>query len=285
MDMSTSCSPMQLQDASSLFFDCQDLLKQAYDPSSDPGYFSCCSSLSPTSSVDSFCFSPTSLPYGANRQEPLDCFIYSSPVSEVKEKPQTSPLQEACTRKPRSRYPGKKRQTASEREKLRMRDLTKALHHLRSYLPTSVVPAGQTLTKIETLRLTIRYISFLSAQLGLSEDGLCQGNIGAGTQTQNLSQNLSQTQTQNLSQTQTQNLSLGQIHSASGYIAQEPCYDAMEAVDESFSNQQSSTAPHFSTLPQSYQIPRNVYYSQTTAQDHWEPLQQQQQQFIFSGHC
>lgn len=55
-----------------------------------------------------------------------------------------------------------------------MRDLTKALHHLRSYLPPSVAPAGQNLTKIETLRLTIRYISHLSAQLGLNEEVLFQ---------------------------------------------------------------------------------------------------------------
>uniref|UniRef100_A0A8C5D5S8 Mesoderm posterior ba n=1 Tax=Gouania willdenowi TaxID=441366 RepID=A0A8C5D5S8_GOUWI len=75
-------------------------------------------------------------------------------------------------RKSRSKYPSKKRHNASEREKLRMRDLTKALNHLRTYLPPSVAPAGQTLTKIETLRLTIRYISYLSAQLGLSEDVL-----------------------------------------------------------------------------------------------------------------
>ncbi|XP_015459009.2 mesoderm posterior bb [Astyanax mexicanus] len=66
----------------------------------------------------------------------------------------------------RSKNPSKQRQNASEKEKLRMRDLTKALHHLRTYLPPSVAPAGQTLTKIETLRLTIRYISYLSSQLG-----------------------------------------------------------------------------------------------------------------------
>uniref|UniRef100_A0A3P8VQX5 Mesoderm posterior ba n=1 Tax=Cynoglossus semilaevis TaxID=244447 RepID=A0A3P8VQX5_CYNSE len=75
-------------------------------------------------------------------------------------------------RAPRIR--SKQRQSASEKEKLRMRVLTKAMHHLRSYLPPSVAPAGQTLTKIETLRLTIRYISFLSAQLGLSEEVLFQ---------------------------------------------------------------------------------------------------------------
>ncbi|CAL1602957.1 unnamed protein product [Knipowitschia caucasica] len=66
----------------------------------------------------------------------------------------------------------KQRESASEKEKLRMRDLTKALHHLRSFLPPSVAPAGQSLTKIETLRLTIHYISYLSAQLGLSEEVL-----------------------------------------------------------------------------------------------------------------
>ncbi|MFT7806707.1 hypothetical protein Z043-108093 [Arapaima gigas] len=76
--------------------------------------------------------------------------------------------------KPRLKNPSKRRQSASEKEKLRMRDLTKALHHLRTYLPPSVVPAGQTLTKIETLRLTIRYISHLSEQLGLSEKVLSQ---------------------------------------------------------------------------------------------------------------
>uniref|UniRef100_A0A7N8XGQ0 Mesoderm posterior ba n=1 Tax=Mastacembelus armatus TaxID=205130 RepID=A0A7N8XGQ0_9TELE len=73
-----------------------------------------------------------------------------------------------------ARIRSKQRETASEREKMRMRDLTKALHHLRSYLPPSVAPAGQTLTKIETLRLTICYISYLSAQLGLSEEVLFQ---------------------------------------------------------------------------------------------------------------
>nr|XP_054588652.1 mesoderm posterior protein 1-like [Nothobranchius furzeri] len=73
-----------------------------------------------------------------------------------------------------NRFRSKQRESASEKEKLRMRDLTKALHHLRSYLPPSVAPVGQTLTKIETLRLTIRYISYLSAQLGLSEEALFQ---------------------------------------------------------------------------------------------------------------
>lgn len=73
-----------------------------------------------------------------------------------------------------TRIRSKQRESASEKEKMRMRDLTKALHHLRSYLPPSVAPTGQTLTKIETLRLTIRYISYLSAQLGLSEEVLFQ---------------------------------------------------------------------------------------------------------------
>ncbi len=78
------------------------------------------------------------------------------------------------TRRTRCKNPSKQRQSASEKEKLRMRDLTKALHHLRTYLPPTVAPVGQTLTKIETLRHTIRYISYLSAQLGLSEESLCQ---------------------------------------------------------------------------------------------------------------
>ncbi|CAL8404695.1 unnamed protein product [Boreogadus saida] len=69
------------------------------------------------------------------------------------------------------RVRSKQRESASEKEKMRMRDLTKALHHLRSFLPASVAPAGQTLTKIETLRLAISYIAHLSAQLGPAGQG------------------------------------------------------------------------------------------------------------------
>nr|XP_012618801.1 mesoderm posterior protein 1 [Microcebus murinus] len=72
----------------------------------------------------------------------------------------------------RCRLGGGQRQSASEREKLRMRTLARALHELRRFLPPSVAPAGQSLTKIETLRLAIRYIGHLSAVLGLSEESL-----------------------------------------------------------------------------------------------------------------
>lgn len=169
------CSALQLQD-SSLLFDCESLLDQSYqhmvhDPAMDPGYFSASSSLSPMSSVDSFSFSPASLQDAGPEQTPLDGSI-SSPAPEPQTLACTS--SSSSTRRSRSRYPGKKRQTASEREKLRMRDLTKALHHLRTYLPPSVVPASQTLTKIETLRLTIRYVAFLSGQLGLTQELLEQ---------------------------------------------------------------------------------------------------------------
>ncbi|KAG9266981.1 mesogenin-1-like, partial [Astyanax mexicanus] len=86
----------------------------------------------------------------------------------------TKVTKKAASRRSRLKNPSEQRQNASEKEKLRMRDLTKALHHLRTYLPPSVAPAGQTLTKIETLRLTIRYISYLSSQLGLTEEYLSQ---------------------------------------------------------------------------------------------------------------
>ncbi|NXA05058.1 MESP1 protein, partial [Sapayoa aenigma] len=65
--------------------------------------------------------------------------------------------------------PGIPRQSASEREKLRMRRLAQALLRLRHYLPPALAPTGQTLTKIETLRLATRYIAHLSALLGLGQ--------------------------------------------------------------------------------------------------------------------
>ncbi|MEE6503767.1 hypothetical protein FKM82_004937 [Ascaphus truei] len=78
------------------------------------------------------------------------------------------------TRRTRCRMVGTQRESASEREKMRMRNLSKALHNLRRYLPPSVVPASRNLTKIETLRLTIRYISYLSQLLGQHEGTMSQ---------------------------------------------------------------------------------------------------------------
>uniref|UniRef100_A0A8D2Q7E4 BHLH domain-containing protein n=1 Tax=Varanus komodoensis TaxID=61221 RepID=A0A8D2Q7E4_VARKO len=65
---------------------------------------------------------------------------------------------------------GSQRQSASQREKLRMRRLAQALRTLRRHLPASAAPAGHSLTKIETLRLAVRYIGHLSALLGLGEE-------------------------------------------------------------------------------------------------------------------
>uniref|UniRef100_A0A3P9LAT4 Mesoderm posterior aa n=1 Tax=Oryzias latipes TaxID=8090 RepID=A0A3P9LAT4_ORYLA len=179
MEMSF-CFPLQFQE-NPLQFDWESLQEKPLgpDPSSDAGYHSAASSLSPTSSVDSCCFSPASLQTVGTEQDVLESFLFCSPAElhftcQTGSPSSLSSSSSPTAKKSRSRYLGKKRQTASEREKLRMRDLTKALHHLRTYLPPSVAPAGQTLTKIETLRLTIRYISYLSAKLGLSEEVLEQ---------------------------------------------------------------------------------------------------------------
>nr|XP_016851957.1 PREDICTED: mesogenin-1 [Anolis carolinensis] len=55
-----------------------------------------------------------------------------------------------------------RRRKASEREKLRMRTLAEALHTLRNYLPPVYSQRGQPLTKIQTLKYTIKYISELT---------------------------------------------------------------------------------------------------------------------------
>ncbi|KAL0619705.1 Mesoderm posterior protein 2 [Plecturocebus cupreus] len=94
--------------------------------------------------------------------------------SQAAEAAQTTP------RRARSGSAGGQRQSASEREKLRMRTLARALQELRRFLPPSVAPAGQSLTKIETLRLAIRYISHLSAVLGLSEESLQRRRLQRG---------------------------------------------------------------------------------------------------------
>ncbi|XP_051545281.1 mesoderm posterior protein 2-like [Myxocyprinus asiaticus] len=134
---------------------------------SDAGYYSACGSLSPSTSIDSGCFSPPVGWRGTGRQPEV------AGKTDIDSQPAKKPrivLPAEEKRRSRSKNPGMKRQTASDREKLRMRDLTKALHNLQTYLPPSVAPPGQTLTKIETLRLTISYISYLSAQLGHNEE-------------------------------------------------------------------------------------------------------------------
>ncbi|KAE8618177.1 hypothetical protein XENTR_v10009299 [Xenopus tropicalis] len=128
-------------------------------------YASSCSE-SPASSSDSYSLSPGY----AHLAPPKETFcnyhqaqVYDMTSHQTQESPQGS-------RRTRCRMVGPQRQSASEREKMRMRNLSKALQNLRRYLPPSVVPAGRTLTKIETLRLTIRYISHLSSLLGLNEE-------------------------------------------------------------------------------------------------------------------
>ncbi|XP_008851031.1 mesoderm posterior protein 1 [Nannospalax galili] len=136
---------------------------------------------------------------GPDRQPPplpsdrdSTCFPAWSPNSWVSPRagsslpPCSRPARRAGTPGKRGAHGGRlgsvQRQSASEREKLRMRTLARALHELRRFLPQSVAPAGQSLTKIETLRLAIRYISHLSAVLGLSEDSLrCRRSADAAS--------------------------------------------------------------------------------------------------------
>lgn len=160
-----------LRSQGDLFSDYHSLLWQTCH-SPDVGYHSTSGGLSPASSTDFDCFSPPGLQWGAGPEASV-CFCPASVTSYIIQEKKPSRTSEKSSR---SRYPGKKRQSASEREKLRMRNLTKAVQHLRTYLPPSVAPAGQTLTKIETLRLTVRYISQLTEQLGLIEETPSHGS-------------------------------------------------------------------------------------------------------------
>ncbi|XP_037668686.1 mesogenin-1 [Choloepus didactylus] len=68
-------------------------------------------------------------------------------------------------RGPKVRMSVQRRRKASEREKLRMRTLADALHTLRNYLPPVYSQRGQPLTKIQTLKYTIKYIGELTELL------------------------------------------------------------------------------------------------------------------------
>ncbi|XP_055047474.2 mesoderm posterior bb [Misgurnus anguillicaudatus] len=154
-------------------------------PSSDSEFYNSISSPEAVSPISYIDFSPSAQPQnGSSSPHSAHPGGAKAPVEVGRSR--------VGTRRTRSKNPSKQRQSASEKEKLRMRDLTKALHHLRTYLPPSVAPAGQTLTKIETLRLTIRYISYLSAQLGLSEEALYKMKDTRRSEYQESPQNLTE---------------------------------------------------------------------------------------------
>ncbi|XP_063786026.1 mesoderm posterior protein 1 [Pseudophryne corroboree] len=163
--MESSSVPLHHQDCS-MHQTCTTLYQCGY--LSSEGY----SSLSPASSIDCCCLSPPYLHYPSSQEAYVNI---SSSCPHTIAQPKTS--LEKKSKKMKGKLPYGQRQSASEREKMRMRNLSKALQNLRRYLPPSVAPADKTLTKIETLQLTILYISHLSAQLGLSEDVLKQRRL------------------------------------------------------------------------------------------------------------
>ncbi|KAL0978006.1 hypothetical protein UPYG_G00164640 [Umbra pygmaea] len=324
---------VDIQDSDDSFlFDCEVLLEQTHDPVaynpildfSDLGYYSACSSLSPTSSVDSCCFSPArpgwtpatlqlspkqdlSHVLGCGRQDALH---FISPPATSTTLPNKGSMQtplsargaSSCSpRKSRSRYPGKKRQSASDREKMRMRDLTKALHHLRTYLPPCLAPARQTLTKIEILKHTIRYISYLSEQLLPSDEMLhAQAYYSAVDQKQTVSEALigfstpqETTSPAFYSPKETTSpafYSPEETTSPAFYSPEENflpaffnstqlCYDSVK--DSSRSSLQQSFPPEHIPPTHSHQISRDVFYSLAATQQYQPP----QQHRVYSGQC
>ncbi|NXU52841.1 MESP1 protein, partial [Turnix velox] len=104
---------------------------------------------------------------------PGSCGLSSPPGAAVSSTPRSIPAVSGRCRGGRKGRRGcagcaGPRQSASEREKLRMRRLAQALLRLRHYLPAALLPPAHSPTKVETLRLAIRYIAHLSALLGLA---------------------------------------------------------------------------------------------------------------------
>uniref|UniRef100_A0AAY4EE41 Mesogenin-1 n=1 Tax=Denticeps clupeoides TaxID=299321 RepID=A0AAY4EE41_9TELE len=107
---------------------------------------------SPESSFDSMCSSPETPASGGSPTFPYALSAYGQSAAGACASP----------RPPKPKMSTKRRIKASEREKLRMRSLAEALHHLRDYLPPDYSRRGQPLTKIQTLKCTIEYIRELS---------------------------------------------------------------------------------------------------------------------------
>ncbi|NXF05778.1 MSGN1 protein, partial [Smithornis capensis] len=121
-------------------------------------------SLSPTPSFESYSSSPcpaaVETPYGSGGSSLVGYSLVDFAPAYL-----PSPGQARLPKGTKVRMSAQRRRKASEREKLRMRTLADALHTLRNYLPPIYSQRGQPLTKIQTLKYTIKYISELTELL------------------------------------------------------------------------------------------------------------------------
>ncbi|KAM9017061.1 mesogenin-1 [Ara ararauna] len=121
-------------------------------------------SLSPTPSFESYSSSPCAAagesPYSSSSGSLVGYSLVDFPPAYL-----PSPGQARLPKGTKVRMSAQRRRKASEREKLRMRTLADALHTLRNYLPPVYSQRGQPLTKIQTLKYTIKYISELTELL------------------------------------------------------------------------------------------------------------------------
>ncbi|XP_025030168.1 mesogenin-1 [Python bivittatus] len=133
--------------------------------------------LSPSPSFDSYASSPYPLlvevPCGTGGGGEGDggLSLRGYPLGEFPSVYLSSPGQGQGQKGPKGRMSVQRRRKASEREKLRMRTLAEALHTLRNYLPPMYTQRGQPLTKIQTLKYTIKYISELTDLLNTVKQG------------------------------------------------------------------------------------------------------------------
>ncbi|XP_030051002.1 mesogenin-1 [Microcaecilia unicolor] len=117
-------------------------------------------SLSPLS--DASLESSSSPPCSAAVEMPCSNLMGYSFVDFPCSRLQSSGHEKMHQRSPKRRMTVQRRRKASEREKLRMRNLAEALLTLRNFLPPIYSQGGRPLTKIQTLKCTIRYIRELS---------------------------------------------------------------------------------------------------------------------------
>ncbi|XP_034288045.1 mesogenin-1 [Pantherophis guttatus] len=132
-------------------------------------------SLSPSPSFDSYASSPYPLlvdvPCGPGDGNEAGSSLRGYPLGEFPSVYLSRPGQGQGHKGPKGRMSVQRRRKASEREKLRMRTLAEALHTLRNYLPPMYTQRGQPLTKIQTLKYTIKYIGELTDLLNTVKQG------------------------------------------------------------------------------------------------------------------
>uniref|UniRef100_A0A914UZZ3 BHLH domain-containing protein n=1 Tax=Plectus sambesii TaxID=2011161 RepID=A0A914UZZ3_9BILA len=132
---------------------------------------------------DEYCESPLSTDSGYINYAPLPCALTAAKSKSTKSCAKAAATPTGRAKKTRRRIPTPaQRKAANVRERRRMYNLNSAFDYLRKYVPTFAYE--KSLSRIETLRLAISYIQFMSELVNRPDDEIIRKYANAAEEIQ-----------------------------------------------------------------------------------------------------